>query len=294
MGNKVKIHVPKSRVNKNKTPKMAKKLNDNNPMVIIGGGPASESALEGLRKAGHTGKIVLITKDEFIPYDRTGLSKRWDVTKTNLNIRSHEFYKEHGIDVMTNSPVKSIDYANKQVVLESGEKIDYEKLLIASGCENIPPNNIPKLPGLNMLQLRTIKDYENIKSSIEALNDRKIKNITIVGGGFIGWEIASTLQNAYKEKIKVTVIDNNAVPHQKIFGAEVAKVLLKIATNNGIHYERNTTIRGSEGNPEDDQVRNIILTNKNYVPTDLLILGIGVKPVTNFVGDLALDSKVDI
>lgn len=128
-------------------------------MVIIGGGPASESALEGLRKAGHKGKIVLITKDEFLPYDRTGLSKRWDCNKSNLNIRSKEFYNEYGIDILTNSPVKQIDYANKQVLLESGQKVDYEKLLIATGSENIPPNSIPKIPGLNMFQLRSINDF---------------------------------------------------------------------------------------------------------------------------------------
>lgn len=72
---------------------MAKKENDNNPMVIIGGGPASESAIEALRKAGHKGKIVLITKDSLAPYDRTSLSKRWDCEKNNVTIRTPEFYK---------------------------------------------------------------------------------------------------------------------------------------------------------------------------------------------------------
>ena len=124
------------------------------------------------------------------------------------------------------------------------------------------------------------------------MKDRETRNITIVGGGFIGWEIASTLKATYKDKVKVTVVDNNAVPHQKVFGADIARVLLKIAKNNGIHYENNTTIRGSEGNPEDDQVRNIVLTNKNIVATDLMILATGVRPVTNFVGDLTLDAKV--
>ena len=235
---------------------------------------------------------MLITKDDTTPYDRTGLSKRWDCSKSNLNIRPADFYKEYGIDVLTNSPVKAIDYAGKQVILESGQKVDYEKLLIASGCENVAPSNIPKIPGLKMLQLRSINDFENIKAGIEGLKDRDVRNITVVGGGFIGWEIASTLQAAYKEKVKVTVVDNNAVPHQKVFGPDVAKVLLKIAKNNGVHYESSTTIRGSEGHPEDDQVRNIVLTNKNVIPTDLIVLSIGVKPVTGFVGDLTLDSKV--
>lgn len=96
---------------------MVKKENDSNPMVIIGGGPASEAALETLRKAGHKGKIVLITKDKMPPYDRTTLTKRWNCDKDNIRIRSDDFYKEYGIDLMTNSPVKSIDYENKQVIL---------------------------------------------------------------------------------------------------------------------------------------------------------------------------------
>lgn len=71
---------------------MAKKENDNNPMVIIGGGPASESAIEALRKAGHKGKIVLITKDNLPPYDRTSLTKRWDCSRENIVLRTKEFY----------------------------------------------------------------------------------------------------------------------------------------------------------------------------------------------------------
>lgn len=60
---------------------------------------------------------------------------------------------------MTESPVKSIDYANKQVILQTGKKVDYEKLLIASGCQNIEPTNIPKIPGLNMISLRSFSDF---------------------------------------------------------------------------------------------------------------------------------------
>ena len=91
-GKKVKIHLPKNRVNTNKTPKMAKKENNANPMVIIGGGPASEAAMEAFRKAGHTGNITLITKDSLPPYDRTALSKRWNVEPDNVRTRKDSFY----------------------------------------------------------------------------------------------------------------------------------------------------------------------------------------------------------
>ena len=69
-------------------------------------------------------------------------------------------------------------------------------------------------------------------------------------------------------------------------------MLLKIAQDNGIHYQSNTTIKGSSGSSEDGQIRNIVLSNKSSIPSDLVILGIGVQPVTNFVGDLTIDSKV--
>jgi NADPH-dependent 2,4-dienoyl-CoA reductase/sulfur reductase-like enzyme len=195
------VYVPKDKINTNKLPKMAKKENDNNPMVIIGGGPASESAIEALRKAGHKGKIVLITKDNLPPYDRTSLSKRWDCEKNNVTIRTPEFYEEYGIDILTDSTVNSIDYVNKTVNINNGQKVEYDKLLIASGCRNVPPNNVPKIPGLNMYSLRTLDDFHNIKQAIEGLHDRTVKNITVVGGGFIGWEIASTLKSTYKDKV---------------------------------------------------------------------------------------------
>lgn len=148
------------------------------------------------------------------------------------------------------------------------------------------------MEGMNMVSLRTFSDFENIKAAVEALNDRKIKNVTIVGGGFIGWEIASTLKQAYKDKIAITVVDQNPVPHAKVFGSEVAKVLRKLAIDAGINYEANATIKGTEGFPEDNQARNLILTNKNMIASDIMILAIGVQPITNFAGDITIDSNV--
>ena len=179
------------------------------------------------------------------------------------------------------------------MVLSSGKTIPYEKLLISSGCDCVLPSSIPEVKGLQMLQLRSYKDFQNIKKSVEKFSDKKNIHVTIVGGGFIGWELASTIKSEYKGKVSVTVVDQSHVPHEKHFGSEVAKVLRVLAENNEIRYESSATIKsGSSG--EDSAAKSLILTNNNTIESDLVILATGVKPVTNFVGDLALDPQVPL
>ena len=203
----LQIEVPKGYLNVNKTTPMAKKTNDGHPIVIIGGGPAALSAVETLRQAGFEGSITMISKEASLPYDRTALSKNLKANSENTAVRKADFYSEYGINIKNGESVQSINYAKKEVSLSDGSTVPYEKLLIASGAETV----VPKIVGADQvpqITLRTLADLEKIRSAIKDTT----KNITIVGAGFIGIELSSSLKAEYKDKVNVTLLDSQSAP----------------------------------------------------------------------------------
>lgn len=192
---------------------MAKKTNDSHPIVIIGGGPAALSAAETLRQAGFEGSITMISKDSVLPYDRTALSKNWKATAENSVIRKADFFETYGIDVRKGREVTEIDYVGRKVLLSDGSAVPYEKLLVASGAEPIVPP-IVGAERIPQITLRNLGDLEKIRKAVKDTT----KNITIIGAGFIGIELSSSLKAEFKDKVNVTVVDSLEAPFARVFG----------------------------------------------------------------------------
>jgi NAD(P)H-nitrite reductase large subunit len=127
-------------------------------MVIIGGGGAGMNCAETLRQSGFTGEITVVSNEPVLPYDRTILSKGLATTDSSkLSLRNSEFVKEHGIDFVLGSSAKSIDRSSRAVLLENGDKIHYDKLLLATGGRaRVPTNQGSNLE--NVFLLRSAKD----------------------------------------------------------------------------------------------------------------------------------------
>lgn len=149
-----------------------------------------------------------------MPYDRTMLSKLMDKTKKPAPYRSAEYYKENGIVFVGESTVTGIDYSTKTVKFHSRSPLAYDKLLIATGCVNRFPN-IPGLSETTFNDLRNISDYEKINDAIRA---EGVKNVTIIGAGFIGMEVASAIKLTLKDQVEVSIIDSAAAPLQGVVG----------------------------------------------------------------------------
>lgn len=115
----------------------------------------------------------------------------------------------------------------------------YDKLLLATGCVN----RVPPIPGLNNVEysgLRNISDYEKIN---QALRQKDVKNVTIIGAGFIGMEVASAIKMQFKENINVTVVEKLDTPLKHIVGKDVGGVLSELAAKNGVNIVCNTGIK---------------------------------------------------
>lgn len=182
------------------TPHMCKPHpNDQRHFVIIGAGPAAAAAVETLRGVGKFhGKITILAKEKALPYDRTKLSKNMAVAPEEIALRKPDFYtSELGCEVRLGVTVTSVDAEDRTVTLEGGEKVPYDKLLVASGG---PARTFRKpegfvIPGADLgriFPLRESGHSEGIESTIAALGTDLA--VVIVGSSFIGMEAAAYLR----------------------------------------------------------------------------------------------------
>lgn len=197
----------------------------------------------------------------------------------NVVVRKADFFEKYGISIQHGKTVTSIDYAKKDVILSDGSTVPYEKLLIASGAETI----VPKIAGtdkITPLTLRTLSDLETIRN---AMKD-KVKDVTIIGAGFVGIELSSALKAEYKDAVNVTVVDVQDTPFSRVFGSDVGKSIQDLAEKNGIKFELKAHIKEIKSDHR-KKVKSVELDTKS-IPTDLVIFATGVRPVTNFAGGL--------
>lgn len=177
-----------------------------------------------------------LSKD--LPYDRTLLSKGSDAEKHPGPIRSQEWYEKNGVEFLGETTVVGIDYKNKNVRTNK-QPVTYDKLLLATGCVNRYPS-IKGLDQTNFFGLRGVDDYKAIN---KAIREKGAKNITIIGGGFIGMEMASAIKLALKDQVNITVLEVADTPLKNILGEKVGKVLQTLSEKNGIKVQTSARIQ---------------------------------------------------
>lgn len=248
--------------------------------VIIGSGGAGAFAAEGMREGGFTGKIVMITASNEVPYDRPNCSKDYLQGKAPdewMPLRSEEFYKDYGIEIRTGQYVTSLDSANKRIHLSSGETIQFDKVLICSGGK---PNPLPS-PGADLegvYPLRSLHDSQTLREL-----SKKGKRVVIIGSSFIGLEGAMSLRKLGSE---VDVVGTEKVPFEKILGEKIGRVVQGWHEKEGIRFHLGHKVERLEGN---GSVRDVILDNGEKLVADFVLLGLGVKPRTGFLNDVPLE-----
>ena len=249
---------------------------DTRTFVIVGGGAAGEFAAQTLRKEGFAGRVVLISSEEKVPYDRTKLSKAYLAGKAQpetLPLRQRDFYEAQKIEYRPNTRATGLNLASQEVELEGQPPLHYNQLLLAPGSV---PNLLPKLPGHNLAGVLPLRTQADASALLAATKDAR--EVVIIGSSFIGMEAASSLVS---ESRRVTVIAQEKVPFERVLGPEIGAMFQKLHEEKGVRFEVEAEVTGIYG--ERGQVVGIQLKSEKLVHADVVVLGVGVRPATDFL-----------
>jgi 3-phenylpropionate/trans-cinnamate dioxygenase ferredoxin reductase subunit len=249
--------------------------------VIVGAGLAGAKAAETLRGEGFKGQIVLIGEEAVRPYERPPLSKAHLLGTAGLDtafVHDPDWYAAHDVELRTGTAVESIDRADRAVVLAGGDRVHYDRLLLATGSS---PRKLD-VPGADLggvFYLRTMADSENLaKRLVDGAQ------VVVIGGGWIGLEVAAA---ARSHGASVTVVEMTVLPLQRVLGGEVARVFQNLHEAYGVAFKCSTGVRELRG---DGEVRSVVLTDGTELPADLVVAGVGIWPNV----DLAEASGLDV
>ncbi|CAG8636595.1 12905_t:CDS:10, partial [Ambispora leptoticha] len=251
---------------------------DTNTVLIIGGGASGNAAAEKLREDGFTGRILVYSRESYLPIDRTKLSKGLDFTAEKVAIRKDSFYNDLGISFHLGIAATAVDTKSKIATFDNGDKVAFDHLILATGADP-RPLLVPGIDLNNVFYLRTVSDNAKIKQAMGTDVNEK-KNVVIIGSSFIGMEVASMLA----KKANVSVIGMEKVPFERILGEKVGSAIKKLHENNGVKLYLNAIVKNIESSTVDSStVGAVVLSDETKIPADLVVVGAGVVPATDFL-----------
>jgi 3-phenylpropionate/trans-cinnamate dioxygenase ferredoxin reductase subunit len=248
-------------------------------VLIVGGGQAGAQAVDTLRREGFTGRLVLVSDEDMLPYQRPPLSKKFlsgEMAADRLLFRHRAFYDEHGVELKLGVRAMRIEPGARRVALSSGEDIQYDRLLL---CLGALPRRLScpgsDLPGAHYL--RNINDAAAIQQGL-APGAR----VVIVGGGYIGLEIAATARNM---GCAVSVLEMADRVMNRVVASNVSEYFAHEHRTQGVKILCNTRVVRFEGN---NRIERVVCADGSVYPADLLVVGVGVMADTQLALDAGL------
>ena len=262
-----------------KQPNEVKPDPDKRLFVILGGGAAGAVAAQTLRQTAFGGRIVMLDRENRVPYDRTLLSKYHLSGQPGAEkspLQTQAFYRQHRIARRT-AEVTRLDADQKTIECADGTTLSYDAALIATGAA---PGK-PDLPGAergNIFLLRSRADADAILMQAE-----RSERAVVLGASFIGMEVAASLR---ERGLDVTVVCRENAPFEKQLGARIGSAFVGLHEKQGVTFRFGQATSGFEGNASVEAVR---LSDGECLPADLVVIGFGVRPVTGYLRGVALD-----
>lgn len=234
-------------------------------VVIVGGGGAGLTAADTLRREGYDGPVTILSADDSPPYDRPNLSKDYLAGTARdewMPLRPAEYYSDRRIELALNTRVTALDVRQKRLQTENGRSYDFDRLLLATGAD---PVRLP-IPGAQsqVFYLRTFAD-----SRVLAARAASAKQVVVVGGSFIGLEVAASLR---ERGVAVHVVARERLPLERVMGPEVGGFIRGLHESHGVVFHLQDTVTRLEG-------RMAVLESGATIEADFLVLGVGVRPL---------------
>jgi len=248
--------------------------------LIFGGGMvAGYAAKEMVERGLKPGELTIVSADDSLPYERPPLSKSFLAgkdTETGILINGPYWYHDHGIQVVLKTSIESVDLTKKSLRAASGQEFESDQLLIATGARartlNVPGNDLA-----SVFYLRSMDDSRKIRAAAE-----KAKRAVVIGGGFIGMEVAAVLT---QKKIQTTMIFPEERVWKRMFTPEMSAFFERYYAERGVEVLAKSNVAGFDG---DGAVSGVRLEGGRIVSCDMVIAGVGAAPVT----ELFTNSKI--
>ncbi len=251
----------------------------NSVIVIVGAGQAGGETASELRKQGYAGRIVLVGEEPQVPYRRPPLSKAFlsgAATEESLYLMPVAGWHKQNVEFIGGMRAKAIDRERQQLHLADGRSLAYDKLVLATGGRA----RLLSTPGAdksNVFAVRSIADVRGLHAFREAG-----KRAVIVGGGFIGLEVAAVLT---KLGLHVTVLEGLPRVLARVTVPEVSAFFERVHREAGVDLRTNVQISAFEGA---DAVEQVLLADGTRIPADFVIAGIGQLPNVELAQDAGL------
>lgn len=247
-------------------------------VLIAGGGQAAAQLVVSLRLGGHAGPITLVSGEHTPPYQRPPLSKQYlagRLERERLLLRRAEYYESRKVELRLGRRVMSIDRGSRIVLLDNGEELGYGRLVLATGSTlrrlDVPGSD---LPGIHYL--RSLDDADALRAELAPG-----RRIAVVGGGYIGLEVAATAAGAGAE---VTVLEAEERVMSRVASAAVADWLAGLHRQSGVRVRVGEQVRGFAGRRRVEAVE----TGNGPLAADAVVVGIGVLPSADLARDCGL------
>ena len=249
--------------------------------IVVGGGQAGGRAVEGIRKAGFDGTVILLGEEARAPYERPPLSKQvltGAAEPDSAKLRDDGWYAEQGIDLRLSTRVGRIDRSRKRVVLEDGQELAYDRLLLATGAQP----KVPALPGIELAGVHVLRDVDDSLALRRAMQAGA--RVALVGGGYIGLEVAAA---ARKLGCDTTILE--AAP--SLMGRQVARELgdwyARLHRHHGADVRLEAEVARLFG---DDRVEGVELADGGRIDADIVVIGVGIRPNAELAMQAGLDA----
>jgi 3-phenylpropionate/trans-cinnamate dioxygenase ferredoxin reductase component len=259
---------------------------DDRTFLIVGASLAGAKAAETLRAEGFAGRVILVGEESELPYERPPLSKGYLLGREDRDkafIHERTWYDEQNIELRTGLRAVKLDLGAHTVTLATGERLDYDKLLLTTGSV-VRRLQVPgaELDGVHYL--RRIEQADALRGVLV-----EGARLIVVGGGWIGLEVTAA---AREHGATVVLVEVGPLPLQRVLGDELGQVFADLHAEHGVDLRLGTSVQeivGSGG-----RVASVTLADGTSVPADAVVVGVGISPAVDMAqaAGLAVDNGV--
>lgn len=250
-------------------------------IVVVGAGVAGVSAITTLRRRGYDRHLTLVSNEHEFPYNRPPLSKEFlagVLGEDEIRLASNDLFSALNVDVLYGADSTGIDPDGKILETSAGD-LHYDGLILATGAIPMTPRGWPQLAGVH--PLRTLDDARAIRNTMQHGSPR----VVVVGGGFVGCEVAST---ARTYGLDTTIVEPCPAPLHQALGPVLAELLARQHRDHGVHLRCGVAASAVRGGTQVEQVE---LSDGSLLAADLVVVGIGARPAIEWLAGTALGGQ---